>query len=185
MWGTRLRSKRRFCRLGADDGRQGRKSNDELASRADATALRLDVPAVKLHYASYERQPDTEPALRSVECAFALAKEIEYPRQQILSNADSIILDRDDRYVRFTLRGDGDRATWGGVLRSVGEKVSEYLFETLRIRVQDDLLFRQGKRECMASFDHHRLSGVDALLQYPCERQTRPFQRHATLIDAS
>jgi hypothetical protein len=66
--------------------------------------------------ALYEREPDAELTLRTVDPAVALREQLEHVRQQRGIDARPVVLDTDDRHAARGGRLHADRAAAGRVL---------------------------------------------------------------------
>src|SRR5262245_16693483 len=86
-WRNRLGRRRVFD--GFDDAR---KPDGELTSLARSFARRGHRPAVHLDERLHQREPDTEPALRAVDWAVGLDKEVEDVWEHLSRDANTVIL---------------------------------------------------------------------------------------------
>src|SRR5690349_16547836 len=90
----------------------------------------LDMAAMHVDEAAHEREPDAEPALRTIELLRALHERVEDGGQHIAGDALAIVFDLGDRLLLAHAQAHRDRSTARRVLGRVREEVLEDLRET-------------------------------------------------------
>src|SRR5262245_32251740 len=83
----------------------------ERCTLAFAATLDDHVSAVQLDDVSYDRQPDSQAAMRSHVCAVCLAESLEHMRQELGIYAFAVVTDHDPRLRPDALRGNADHTT--------------------------------------------------------------------------
>jgi hypothetical protein len=131
-----------------------------------ALSTRTLPPCISTSFFTSAR-PMPSPPCVPLEAAVDLREHVEHARQHVLRNAESRILDRDDRVTRVARRAEDDPAAVGRVLGRVVEQVGDHLDEPGRVRPhRQRLRRRQAQHELVAALLDQRPARLDRVLQH-------------------
>src|SRR5690606_12192602 len=123
---------------------------DELAAAAWAFASGVDGAAVHFDQATHECQANAKSTLSTIETTLSLRERVEDARKHFGRDANSVIADRNDRFLPVTPQVNGKLAASVVVVGGVGEHIDQYMPDPRGISVRPECIWNEGEGQLMA-----------------------------------